>query len=856
MKKLLALILSSLMILSMTVTVGAADYLDRTGWKVSASSVLGDNAIPENLIDGSNDTIWHSYYDEMTVPIDAPIYQLTFTFPKVQKISGISYTPKQYDENGRVTAFNIYASASDKGKAQLIFSGKLENNTNMQEKSFGFNIEARTIVFEITESVWKHGSMAEFNVLKSDSKLQTKTLADFASAASIEIGALKTKKDDNSASSGTNNNSSASSDNKTSANLTVAEYIGHDGWKVTASSVFDTGAYPPEHMIDDNPDSIWHSVYDNGVPTDTPPLYLTFTLPKTKTVSGFGYTPRTDNESGIVTGYNIYASDSDKGKAYLIYSGKLAADTDVKNVSFEFNIDVRTVIFEITEGKWNYGTCAEFNLIAQDKKAQTKKISDFTKKKSLTIGATGAQMQDSLTEFLTNKKEWKVSASSEKNTWYHATNVIDGSASSFWSSDYTDDGANILTQEKPPHWLEFTLPEATEISGFQYIKRGDGNQTGVFQTFEFAVSDSDSGEMQTVQTGEFTTTDTMTQHFPKNIKVKRVRITAISAVGDFGTCGEFNLIKKDDKLQTAQSAQELAKAITGSARVMIPVNEISATTNTAWSAENKEKIYKVDAAVDNNKDTVWHSSTKTEGDFPYTLWVDLGSVHTVRSILYVPRNDTYTTNGIWTDFDVYAKETEDGPETKIVANGSFEVKLESQYIQFDSVDSVKARYFRFVVNNGDNGFATLADLLFYETQGDIDERAENNYYVLTVDSDTMVTVKDGVKTEKKLDVAPFIDNSYTLIPLRGLFEEMGAAIEWNGENRKITVDCDGIKIELQIDNDRVYVTDKRLGRVRYNLRVYPQIKDSRTFVPLRFISENLGYNVEWNGEDRTIKISK
>ena len=289
---------------------------------------------------------------------------------------------------------------------------------------------------------------------------------------------------------------------------------------------------------------------------------------------------------------------------------------------------------------------------------------------------------------------------------------------------------------------------------------------------------------------------------------------------------------------------------------MIPVNGISATTNTAWSALNKDKIYEIPDAVDNNPNTVWHSSAEVQGDYPYTLWVDLGAVYNVHDILYVPRNDTYTTNGIWTDFDVYAKETEDGPETKVVANGSFEVKIETQNIVFDSVEVVKARYFRFVVNEGDNKLATLADLLFYETQGDVEERANNNYYMLQIDSDTMITVKDGVKTEKKLDVAPFIDNSYTLIPLRGLFEEMGADIEWNGENRKITVDCDGVNIVLQIDNDRVYVTDKKLGKVRYNLQVYPQIKDSRTFVPLRFISENLGYKVTWNGEDRTIKISK
>ena len=570
----------------MAVSVSAVDYLDRNGWKVTASSIYNDDAVPENLLDGSNETIWHSYYDSMGVPIDAPIYQLTFTLPKAQKISGISYTPKQYDENGRVTAFNVYASASDKGKAQLIYSGKFVNSTETQDANFGFNIEVKTIVFEITESVWKHGSAAEFNAIKPVSKLPTKTLADFASATSTEIGALKTKKDET-GSSDNNNNNTKKDDNKKNDSNVSAEYIGHEGWKVEASSKFESGAYPPEQIIDDNPDSIWHTPYENGVPTETPPFYLTFTLPKNKTVSGFGYTPRTDNESGIVTGYNIYASDSDKGKAYLIYSGKMAGDTDVKNVSFGFNIDVRTVIFEITEGKWNYGTCAEFNLIVADKKAETKKIADFTKKKALTIGATGSQMQDSATEFLTNKKEWKVKASSEKATFYHATNAIDGSAASFWSSDYTDDGTNILTQEKPPHWLEFTLPEATEISGFQYVKRGDGNPVGVFQAYEFAVSDSDTGELVTVQTGEFTNTASMTQQFPKNIKVKRVRITAKSANGDFGTCGEFNLIKKNEKAETAATIEELAKAIKGSAPVMIPVNEITATTNTAWRIKTR-----------------------------------------------------------------------------------------------------------------------------------------------------------------------------------------------------------------------------------------------------------------------------
>ena len=85
---------------------------------------------------------------------------------------------------------------------------------------------------------------------------------------------------------------------------------------------------------------------------------------------------------------------------------------------------------------------------------------------------------------------------------------------------------------------------------------------------------------------------------------------------------------------------------------------------------------------------------------------------------------------------------------------------------------------------------------------------------------------------------------------------MGATFEWDGEYNKITVDADGVIIKMQIYNKLVTVTHRVYGEIRYTLHSVPQIKDSRTFVPLRFISENLGYSVEWNGETQEITITK
>ena len=95
-----------------------------------------------------------------------------------------------------------------------------------------------------------------------------------------------------------------------------------------------------------------------------------------------------------------------------------------------------------------------------------------------------------------------------------------------------------------------------------------------------------------------------------------------------------------------------------------------------------------------------------------------------------------------------------------------------------------------------------------------------------------------------------------MIPLRGLIEEMGGKITWDGETQTIGVDNGKYKITLQICNHLVYVEDPVYGSVRYTLLNYPIISENRTFIPVRFVSEQLGYNVSWDGATGTVTISK
>ena len=99
------------------------------------------------------------------------------------------------------------------------------------------------------------------------------------------------------------------------------------------------------------------------------------------------------------------------------------------------------------------------------------------------------------------------------------------------------------------------------------------------------------------------------------------------------------------------------------------------------------------------------------------------------------------------------------------------------------------------------------------------------------------------------DVDPFISAGRTMVPARAVFEKMGAYVSWDGMQNRVTVTGTGIVINLTIGNSVATVN----GEAK-QLDSAPVIVDGRTFVPLRFISENLGYSVEWNELNKIVYI--
>lgn len=98
---------------------------------------------------------------------------------------------------------------------------------------------------------------------------------------------------------------------------------------------------------------------------------------------------------------------------------------------------------------------------------------------------------------------------------------------------------------------------------------------------------------------------------------------------------------------------------------------------------------------------------------------------------------------------------------------------------------------------------------------------------------------------------PFIKEGTTMVPLRFIAEALGVSVSWDADSSTVSVLKEETLINLTINQNDALVNDqpKRLTQA-------PVILNNRTYVPLRFISEKLKKDVEWEPHQRMIFISK
>ena len=90
---------------------------------------------------------------------------------------------------------------------------------------------------------------------------------------------------------------------------------------------------------------------------------------------------------------------------------------------------------------------------------------------------------------------------------------------------------------------------------------------------------------------------------------------------------------------------------------------------------------------------------------------------------------------------------------------------------------------------------------------------------------------------------PVVEDGNMLVPMRFLFEQMGAEVAWDNDTQTATVMQNNDNISFQINNATATVND-----VPKTMNVPAKLVNDKTMVPIRFLSENLGYTVDWDGD--------
>ncbi len=121
------------------------------------------------------------------------------------------------------------------------------------------------------------------------------------------------------------------------------------------------------------------------------------------------------------------------------------------------------------------------------------------------------------------------------------------------------------------------------------------------------------------------------------------------------------------------------------------------------------------------------------------------------------------------------------------------------------------------------------------------------YELTYVPSDFAVISLNG----EYLDFDGVIRDARTLVPMREIIEGLGGTVDWDGDTRTVNTEIDGITIEITIDSDVMYVNGEAV-----TLDVPAQLINEKTMLPVRALSENVGFNVDWDDVIRCVYITK
>ena len=144
------------------------------------------------------------------------------------------------------------------------------------------------------------------------------------------------------------------------------------------------------------------------------------------------------------------------------------------------------------------------------------------------------------------------------------------------------------------------------------------------------------------------------------------------------------------------------------------------------------------------------------------------------------------------------------------------------------------------------------------------EKTETKKYVYkyVIGKKKFTENQEGLKSEKELDVAPFIENGRTMLPLRAIAESIGIKVDWDNSTRTAIFTNGDLVAKIQIDGKKVLLSDGRI----IELDAKPRIVKDRIVLPITNLSQIFGLtngntadgvdqDIEWDNESQSVIIN-
>ena len=149
----------------------------------------------------------------------------------------------------------------------------------------------------------------------------------------------------------------------------------------------------------------------------------------------------------------------------------------------------------------------------------------------------------------------------------------------------------------------------------------------------------------------------------------------------------------------------------------------------------------------------------------------------------------------------------------------------------------------------DSSSSNMNEQFYYDLASLINEQDDSNYFSemsLSIGSNVMYIDGEWVF----LDAAPEISGNRTMLPIRAIAEAVGATVDYDSVSRSAVIACDGNQIVCPIGTNSMTVNDQT-----YTLDVSSYVKNGRTYLPVRAVSEALELDVDWNQQNSSIQIT-